>query len=101
MEAFNTFRSTGFAFEEFLKSTLWQDMLQELSTWERRVMEELAEPTFDINTGKMVMGKAERVLYDEMLRGNRQAFERFKQLPHVIMAIIKDREQEEKQDADE
>lgn len=99
MESFNIFRSSAHAFEEFVKSTLWQDMLQEISTWERRILEELAEPTFDMNSGKMVMGKAERVLYDEMLRGNYQALDRFRQLPDIIMQIIK--EQEDKKDANE
>ena len=94
MELYNEFKSSGGAFEEFLKSTLWQDMMQEIDTWERRVLEELAEPTFDMNTGKMVMAKDERVLYDEMLRGSRQAFDRFRELPNVILQIIKDRENE-------
>lgn len=94
MESYNEFRSSGGAFEEFLQSTIWQDIMQEIDTWERRVLEELAEPTFDMNTGKMVMAKDERVLYDEMLRGSRQAFDRFRELPNVILQIIKDREHE-------
>lgn len=97
MESYNEFKSSGFVFEEFLQSTVWQDMMQEIDTWERRVLEELAEPTFDMNTGKMVMAKDERVLYDEMLRGSRQAFDRFRELPNVILQIIRDRENEMEQ----
>jgi hypothetical protein len=91
------FLSSKHAFEEFLKSSIWQDILQELSTWEARVMQELAEPTFDLSTGKMAMGKEERVLYDEMLRGNLQAFARFRLIPHVILQILEEQEQSEKE----
>lgn len=51
-------------------------------------MEELAAPTFDVNTGKMVMGKDERVMYDEMLRGSLKAVDNMRMIPFIIMEIM-------------
>lgn len=88
LECNNDFRSTAFQFREFTESLVWQDILQELSNWENRIMEELAAPTFDPNTGQMVMGKSERGLYDEMLRGSLKALDHMRMIPTIILEII-------------
>ena len=88
MECNNEFRSTVLQFEEFLESCVWKDILQELKNWENRIMLELAAPTFDPNTGHMVMGKSERGLYDEMLRGSLKAVDNMRMIPVIIMEIL-------------
>lgn len=88
MECNNEYRCSSFQFKEFLEGMVWQDILQELKNWENRIMQELAAPTFDPNTGLMVMGKAERVLYDEMLRGSLKAVDNMRMIPFIILEIL-------------
>ena len=88
LECNNKFRCTSAQWQEFAESFLWRDMLQELNNWENRLLEELANPTFDVNTGRMVMGKDERVLYDEMLRGSLKAIDNMRMLPTIIQGIV-------------
>ena len=88
LECNNKFRCTALQIQEFVDGHLWQDILQELSNWENRLMEELAAPTFDATTGQMAMGRAERVLYDEMLRGCIKAIDNMRMLPFIIQEIV-------------
>jgi hypothetical protein len=88
VECNNEYRSTPLQFKEFVEGLVWQDILQELQNWENRIMQELAAPTFDPNTGQMVMGKSERVLYDEMLRGSLKAVDNMRMIPVIIIEIL-------------
>ena len=87
LECNNKFRSSPFLMKDFMEGTVWQDILQELQNWENRIMEELAAPTFDASTGQMIMGKSDRVLYDEMLRGCLKAIDNMRTIPSIIVEI--------------
>ena len=97
-ECNNNFRCGWYQFKDFIESPLWQDMLQEMQNWENKIIEELAMPTFDSASGQMAMGKHERVLYDEMLRGHVRALSEVRRLPNTIMEIIEQSKQETVQD---
>lgn len=99
----NDFTSSPFAIRDFMQTTVWRDMLQELTNWEYRVMEELAEPSFDTNTGAMVLNAQERMLYDEMQRGSLKAIRQVKQLPQILLEILEQQitETKENQNATE
>ena len=88
LECNNNYRSTYNQLKAFTDSMVWKDILQELQNWENRIMEELATPSFDANTGQLVMGKSERVLYDEMLRGSLKALDNMRMIPFIIMEIL-------------
>lgn len=90
----NNFRSTEAQLEEFSKSFIWQDLLQELRNWQNRIQENLSAPSFDSNTGRMVLQKQERVLYDEMLRGSLHALSQVEQLPEIVLEIVKQNNKE-------
>ena len=102
----NDFRCSSQAFADFLSGALWQDMLQELHNWEKRITEEVMNITFDPSTGQMAMSSSERVLYDEGLRGSYRAIQEMKLLPVTIMEIIqqnqelKNEREERKQGSD-
>lgn len=85
----NDFMSSEADIESFRRSTVWQDILQEIGNWQTRITENLLEPTFSEGTEKMIMSKSDRTLYDEMLRANFQALERCKTVLDVIQEIIK------------
>ena len=88
LESSNNFRCSAEQFQEFSQSFLWLDMMQELDVWENRLLMELANPTFDVATGQMIMSKNERVLYDEMLRGSLKAIDNMRMLPGIIQGLI-------------
>ena len=92
LECNNEYSSTYLQMKDFTESLVWRDLLQELQNWENRIMEELAAPTFDVNTGKMVMGKDERVLYDEMLRGSLKAVDDMRMIPFIILEILEQKQ---------
>ena len=94
LECNNKFRCTSEQLQEFSEGFLWQDILQELENWEHRLLMELANPTFDATTGRMAMGKDERILYDEMLRGSLKAIDNMRLIPVIIQGIIEQTKRE-------
>lgn len=74
--------------KSFKEGTIWKDMDKEFEIWENRILAELANPTFDTNTGQMHLGKAERVLYDEYLRGCLKAIQDVRTLPEIILTNL-------------
>lgn len=95
LECNNVFRSTVLQMREFADSLVWKDLLQEITNWENRLLRELAEPTFDANSGQMVMAKNERAMYDEMLRGSLKALDNMRLLPTIVLGLIELQTQEQ------
>lgn len=90
----NNFRSLPLALEDFRKSAIWLDMLQELTNWENRIKDEIAEPSFDDQSGTQQFDPQMRVMYDEYLRGCLKGIRRAKMLPIIIQEIVEQNQKE-------
>ena len=80
--------------QDFEQGSLWQLMVAEIQEWERRILNELAAPTFNASEGKMDFSASERAMYDEGLRGSLRATGFFKSLPEMMVEALKQEEQQ-------
>lgn len=55
--------------EEFFKSSMWQDVLDELKVHEEQILQELARPSWDHDSGELAYSSDGRIMQDESLRG--------------------------------
>ena len=78
-----SYRSSAQAFSEFMDSTIWDDILQELNAWLDDVHKILEDPSGDAN---------EKALY--RLGGNAETIRNVMRMPEVIRdSIIEDRKE--------
>jgi len=78
-----SYRSSAQAFSEFMDSTIWDDILQELNAWLDDVHKILEDPSGDAG---------EKALY--RLGGNAETIRNVMRMPEVIRdSIIEDRKE--------
>jgi len=89
------FRCNAGEMLSFEKGAIWQDLCAELDEWEKQILSDLAEPTYNPMQDTMKFSKDERVLYDEYLRGCLLTVGRVKRLPLMIAQMLEENNQEQ------
>ncbi len=88
----NEFNFTAHQVLDFEQSALWRFILSELGEWEKSILNELAMPSFNSESGKMEFNQDQRALYDEGLRGSLKAIGFFKNLPPMLAETLNQKE---------
>jgi len=96
-----TVRATKVQLEEFKKSFIWKDMIDEINKLSKSAQVEydlVGEPHIDDEGFKLIPNSSETLIHLGDIKGRRKAVNYFLSIPDILIQILEDQENDDRRD---